>query len=270
MRKAAVPSATPSSLEMHTPRAHRTCLYSMSSRNSPTLDKQGHRGRAGETQGLYTTLCGDLAAHRVDGTREEHLTQSWDVVRGQIFPSVRNAHECLLQQATATPEIEHPRDFTLFFFPLFFPLPAEHCYTLRAAQEPLFNVTCVAKVPQAPAAAAWDICTYPSQWKEEGVGGRIRLLTPLLFLGQKKASSWLKNHGAEKVFQPERVRWSHWGFFFCLSPSPASPFGQAAGSHRAVLHSQNTCCTSRSPSPRRRGKALEPKQTKINHFSLQI
>lgn len=163
-----------------------------------------------------------------------------------------------------------PQRLHSFFFPFFFPLPTEHCYTRRAAPEPLFNVTCAAKVPQAPAAAAWDICTYPSQWKEEGVGGRIRLLTPLLFLGQKKASSWLKNHGAEKVFQPERVRWSHWGFFFCLSPSPASPFGQAAGSHRVVLHSQNTCCTSRSPSPRRRGKALEPKQTKINHFSLQI
>lgn len=91
--------------------------------------------------------------------------------------------------------------------------------------ESLFNVKCVAQVPQAPAEAAWDICTDPSQWKEEGVGGRIRLLTPLLFLGQKKASSWLKNHGAEKVFQPKRVRWSHWVvvfiiFFFFLLPLP--------------------------------------------------
>lgn len=143
----------------------------------------------------------------------------------------------------------------MFSFFFFFPF----CRITEFA-ESLFNVTCVAQVPQAPAEAAWDICTDPSQWKEEGVGGRIRLLTPLLFLGQKKASSWLKNHGAEKVFQPKRVRWSHWVvvfiIFFFLSPSLASPFGQATGSHRVVLHSQNTCCTSRSPSPRRWGKAL--------------
>lgn len=83
------------------------------------------------------------------------------------------------------PQTEHPGDFIFFFLSLFF-----HFFQqLRIPEfaESLFNVTCVAQVPQAPAEAALGYLHRPLTMEGRGCRREDQAADPFIVLGPEES-----------------------------------------------------------------------------------